>query len=264
MNRTALITGGSRGLGRTVADFLAAQGFDLIITARNEHELDATALGLRRHGGQVIALTGDVADAAHRQRLARAARDLGRLDILFNNASTLGATPLPPLAEYPLDALEDAFRINVVAPIALVREVLPLLEESGGLIVNISSDAALGGYPGWGGYGLTKAALDLASLTLANELSGRSIGVVAVDPGDLRTRMHQEAYPGEDISDRPLPEVTLPFWAWLLEQPRPAVTGRRYQAQADRWEINAPAEDLWPRLDGAAAAPAEAAAGGAL
>jgi NAD(P)-dependent dehydrogenase (short-subunit alcohol dehydrogenase family) len=241
MNRTALITGGSQGLGRTVADFLAAQGYGLVITARGEEELAAAARELRRHGGPVIALAGDVADPAHRQRLARAARELGRLDVLLNNASTLGATPLPPLAEYPVDELEAAFRVNVVAPIALLREVLPLLEESGGLVVNVSSDAARGGYPGWGGYGLTKAALDLASLTLANELSGRGgVSVVAVDPGDLRTRMHQEAFPGEDISDRPLPEVTLPFWAWLFGQPRAAVTGRRYQAQADRWEVNVP------------------------
>src|SRR4029079_17768923 len=113
---------------------------------------------------------------------------------------------------------------------------LPRVEEGGGLIVNVSSDAALGGYPGWGGYGLTKAALDLASLTLANEI--KEIGVVAVDPGDRRTEMHQAAFPGEDISDRPLPEVTLPFWAWLLGQPRAAMTGRRYQAQYDRWGGN--------------------------
>jgi NAD(P)-dependent dehydrogenase (short-subunit alcohol dehydrogenase family) len=238
MNRTALITGGSQGLGRIVAGFLAAQGYGLLITARGEDDLDAAARELRRHGGAVTALAGDVADSTHRRRLAAAARDLGRLDVLFNNASTLGATPLPPLAGYSLDELEQAFRVNVAAPIALVQELLPLLEESGGLVVNISSDAALGGYPGWGGYGLTKAALDLASLTLANELSGRGIGVLAVDPGDLRTRMHQDAFPGEDISDRPLPEVTLPFWAWLLEQPRQAVTGRRYRAQADRWEVN--------------------------
>lgn len=244
MHRTALITGGSRGLGRTVAEFLAAQGYGLIITARGEEELETAAREMRRHGGQVIALAGDIADAAHRQRLVGVMRDLGRLDILLNNASTLGATPLPPLAEYPLDALEEAFRINVVAPIALAREVLPLLAESGGLLVNISSDAALGGYPGWGGYGLTKAALDLASLTLAHELSGRQVGVVAVDPGDLRTRMHQEAFPGEDISDRPLPEVTLPFWAWLFGQSPAAVTGRRYRAQSDLWEVNAPVEAL--------------------
>jgi NAD(P)-dependent dehydrogenase (short-subunit alcohol dehydrogenase family) len=239
MNRTALITGGSRGLGRTVADFLAAQSYDLVITSRGEAELEAAARELRRYGGEVIALAGDVADPAHRQRLAQAAaRDLGRLDVLLNNASTLGATPLPPLARYPLEELEEAFRVNVAAPIALVGEVLPLLEASGGLIVNVSSDAALGGYPGWGGYGLTKAALDLASLTLGNELRDRGIGVVAVDPGDLRTEMHQAAFPGEDISDRPLPEVTLPFWAWLFGQPRGAVTGRRYRAQAERWEVN--------------------------
>ena len=240
MNRIALITGGSRGLGRTVAGFLAAQNYGLVITARGEEELAAAARELRRHGGPVIALAGDVADPEHRRRLAEASRELGRLDVLLNNASTLGATPLPPLAEYPPEDLEEAFRVNVIAPIALVRETLPLLEESGGLVVNVSSDAALGGYPGWGGYGLTKAALDLASLTLSNELSGRGIGFVAVDPGDLRTRMHQEAFPGEDISDRPLPEVTLPFWAWLFGQPREAVTGRRYRAQADRWKVNAP------------------------
>ncbi|HEY2737223.1 MAG TPA: SDR family oxidoreductase, partial [Thermoanaerobaculia bacterium] len=187
MDRTALITGASRGLGRTVAGFLAAQGYGLILTARGAEELAAAEQELRRHGGPVTALAGDVADPAHRRNLAEAAEGLGRLDILFNNASTLGATPL-----------------------------LPLLGASGGLVVNISSDAARGGYPGWGGYGLTKAALDLASATLAQEIPG--IGVVAVDPGDLRTRMHQDAFPGEDISDRPLPEVTLPFWAWLFGQ----------------------------------------------
>jgi NAD(P)-dependent dehydrogenase (short-subunit alcohol dehydrogenase family) len=244
MNRTVLITGGSRGLGRCVADFLAAQKYNLVITSRGDEELAAAARALRRHGGQVIALAGDVADPDHRRRLGDAVRGFGRLDILLNNASTLGATPLPPLAEYPPGELEEAFRVNVTAPIALVAEVLPLLEESGGLVVNISSDAARGGYPGWGGYGLTKAALDLASLTLGNELSGRGVGVVAVDPGDLRTRMHQEAFPGEDISDRPLPEVTLPFWAWLFGQPRAAVTGRRYQAQAESWEVNAVLEEV--------------------
>lgn len=263
MNRTALITGASRGLGRTVAAFLASQGYGLVITARGEEDLEAAARALRHYGAPVVALAGDVADPAHRRRLAGAARDLGGLDLLLNNASTLGATPLPPLAEYPPDELEVAFRVNVAAPLALVREALPLLAASGGLVVNVSSDAARGGYPGWGGYGLTKAALDLASLTLAGELAGRGVGVVAVDPGDLRTRMHQDAFPGEDVSDRPLPEVTLPFWAWLFEQPRQAVTGRRYQAQADCWEVNAPVEDpAWPRLD--AAAPAEIAAGGAV
>lgn len=237
-HRTALITGASRGLGRTLAGFLAAQGYELVITARGENDLAAAARELRRDGARVTALAGDVTDPAHRRALVDATRDLGRLDVLVNNASTLGATPLPPLADYPLDELDAAFRVNVAAPLALVREALPLLAASGGLVVNVSSDAARGGYPGWGGYGLTKAALDLASLTLAHELEERGIGVVAVDPGDLRTRMHQDAFPGEDISDRPLPEVTLPFWAWLLEQPRAAVTGRRYRAQDDRWEVN--------------------------
>lgn len=232
-HRTALITGGSRGLGFTVADFLAAQGCGLVVTSRGEEELRSAARKLRRHGGEVTALAGSVTDPEHRRRLIQAARELGRLDVLLNNASTLGASPLPPLAEYPLAELEEALQVNVLAPIALVQEALPLLEESGGLIVNISSDAALGGYPGWGGYGLTKAALDLASLTMAKELP---VGVVSVDPGDLRTRMHQEAFPGEDISDRPLPDVTLPFWAWLFGQPPAAVTGRRYKAQAAVWE----------------------------
>lgn len=238
MNRVALITGGSRGLGRTVAGFLAALGYDLIITARGNEEVAAAARALRHYGGKVIELAGDVANPAHRRRLAVAARDLGRLDILLNNASTLGATPLPPLVEYPYRELEDAFRVNVVAPLDLAREVLPLLEASNGLVVNLTSDAAHGGYAGWGGYGMTKAALELASLTLANELRGRQVGVVAVDPGDLRTGMQQAAYPGQDISDRPPPEVTIPFWAWLFEQPRGSVTGRCYQAQADRWELN--------------------------
>ena len=239
MHRTAIITGASRGLGRIVAEFLAAQSYDLVITARREGDLEAVARELRRHGGRVIALAGDVADPTHRRHIAQAARELGRLDVLVNNASTLGATPLSPLAGYPITEIEKTFRVNVAAPVALVGEVLPLLEASGGLIVNVSSDAALGGYPGWGGYGLTKAALDLASLTLGNELRERGVGVVAVDPGDLRTEMHQAAFPGEDISDRPLPEVTLPFWAWLFGQPRDAVTGRRYRAQSERWEVNA-------------------------
>ncbi|MGH7492927.1 MAG: SDR family NAD(P)-dependent oxidoreductase [bacterium] len=238
MNRTALITGGSRGLGRTVAVFLAAQGYDLLLTARGKGELEKSARTLRHYGGRVIALAGDVAEPEHWRRLAQAAREFGRLDLLLNNASTLGATPLPALAAYPLEELEEAFRINVTAPIALTREMLPLLEVSGGLVVNVTSDAARGGYEGWGGYGLTKAALDLASLTLANELRGHGIGVVAVDPGNLRTRMHQDAFPGEDISDRPLPQMTLPFWAWLLEQPRLSVTGRRFEAQGAHWEVN--------------------------
>jgi NAD(P)-dependent dehydrogenase (short-subunit alcohol dehydrogenase family) len=127
----------------------------------------------------------------------------------------------------------------LVAPLALVQVLLPYLEVARGTVVNISSDAALGGYPGWGGYGASKAGLDLLSRTLAEELKGRHVAVVSVDPGDLRTAMHQAAFPGQDISDRPLPDVTLPFWAWLLHQSPDLVTGLRFRAQADRWEARA-------------------------
>jgi NAD(P)-dependent dehydrogenase (short-subunit alcohol dehydrogenase family) len=159
--------------------------------------------------------------------------------LLVNNASELGASPLPALTEYPLDVLRRVFEINVVAPVALVRSCLPFLKSSGGLVVNITSDAARGGYPGWGGYGSSKAALELVSKTMANELRDAGVGVVAVDPGDLRTQMHQDAFPGQDISDRPLPEVTLPFWAWLQGQDPLRVTGQRFEAQAAIWEVPA-------------------------
>lgn len=237
MKQTALITGGSRGLGATVATLLARQGYSLILTARNSTALDGMAASLTAEGATVRAVAGDVADGDHRQKLIAAAEELGRLDVLVNNASGLGTTPLPPLADYPLERLESLFRTNVVAPLALVQAALPLLAASDGLVVNVTSDAARGGYPGWGGYGATKAALDLISLTLATELAESGVGVVSVDPGDLRTTMHQRAFPGEDISDRPLPDVTLPFWAWLLGQPRAAVNGRRFAAQAERWEV---------------------------
>jgi NAD(P)-dependent dehydrogenase (short-subunit alcohol dehydrogenase family) len=237
MNPVALITGASRGLGATLATFLAARDHDLILTARGADALDRTAHSLRNYGGQVMALAGDVTDPGHRRRLVAVADELGRLDLLVNNASDLGPTPLPPLADYPLDALRGVLDTNLVAPLGLVQEALPLLGRGRGLVVNISSDAAVGGYPGWGGYGASKAALDLVSLTLAAELRGRGVGVVSVDPGDMRTAMHQAAFPGEDIADRPLPEATLPFWAWLLGQDRARVSGRRFAAQADQWEL---------------------------
>ena len=236
MSNVALITGASRGLGATLAAFLAGQGWNLILTAREESTLAVTARALLPYGTRVEALAGDVANAEHRRRLADAARGLGRLDLLVNNASELGPSPLPPLADYSLDAFERVLAVNVMAPLALVQETLPLLKESGGLVVNVSSDAARGGYPGWGGYGASKAALDLVSLTLANELEQHGIAVASVDPGDMRTRMHQAAFPGEDISDRPLPETTVPFWAWLLGQEQAAISGRRFGAQAEVWE----------------------------
>jgi len=237
LRRVALITGASRGLGQTVATLLAGRGFDLVLTARNAGALTAAAETLAESGSHVVALPGDVTDAAHRRRLIEAAHHLGRLDILLNNASTVGPSPLPPLADYALKELEQVFDVNVLAPLGLVQEALPLLKRSHGLVVNISSDAALGGYAGWGGYGASKAALDLLSLTLANELREAGVGVVSVDPGDMRTQMHQEAFPDEDISDRPLPDITLPFWAWLLAQDPAAVSGNRFQAQAETWLV---------------------------
>jgi NAD(P)-dependent dehydrogenase (short-subunit alcohol dehydrogenase family) len=239
MNRVAIITGASRGLGAVLARLLAPQGHKLILTARGREALEETVQTLRQYSGIVMAVPGDISEAAHRRRLVEAAESLGRLDLLVNNASTLGATPLQPLAEYPLEDLEQTLKTNLIAPLGLVQEALTLLKQSGGLVVNISSDAALGGYPGWGGYGASKAALDLVSLTLANELHQEGVGVVSVDPGDMRTQMQQEAFPDEDISDRPLPEVTIPFWAWLFGQEPLVVTGRRYKAQSEQWEVAA-------------------------
>lgn len=210
MNRVALVTGASRGLGLMLAELLAAQGYDLVLTARGA-ALEERADRLKSRGGHIVAPTGDLTDAAHRQKLVEAAQELGGLDLLVNNASDLGPSPLPRLAHYPLERLERVYRTNVVAPLGLIQEVLPLLKERRGLIVNLSSDAALGGYKGWGGYGSSKAAADLLTLTLANELREMGVSTVSVDPGDMRTQMHQAAFPGEDISDRPLPDVTLPF-----------------------------------------------------
>jgi NAD(P)-dependent dehydrogenase (short-subunit alcohol dehydrogenase family) len=237
MNKVALITGASRGLGQTLATFLAGRGFDLIITARGGEALAATARALEAYGQRVIAMPGDVNDSVHRQQLVQAIQHWGRLDLLVNNASILGPSPQPMLADYPSETLEQVLAVNVLAPLALIQATLPLLQQAHGLIVNISSDAAVGGYTGWGGYGASKAALDLISRTLANELRDQGVAVVSVDPGDMRTQMQQEAFPGEDISDRPLPDVTIPFWAWLLGQEPLAITGNRFQAQAERWVI---------------------------
>jgi NAD(P)-dependent dehydrogenase (short-subunit alcohol dehydrogenase family) len=247
MNKVAMITGASRGLGKTLAAFLAGRGMDLIITARNADDLAATAQELKTYGVRAVALAGDVSEPAHRRRLVEAAQELGRLDLLVNNASLLGPSPGGPLGEplgpalvdYSLETLEQVFAVNVLAPLGLIQAAAPLLRATQALVVNISSDAAVGGYAGWGGYGASKAALEMLSLTLANELRDEGVAVVSVDPGDMRTQMHQEAFPGEDISDRPLPEVTLPFWAWLLGQEPATVSGRRFQAQAEHWLVAA-------------------------
>lgn len=235
-SRVAVITGASRGLGETLARFLAGQGYHLILNARGGAALDNVVRSLESYGVEVKAVAGDIAEPATRRAIAQLARTLGGVDVLVNNASILGVSPLVPLAEHPLDALAQLYRINVVAPLGLVQELLPLLKQRGGLVVNISSDAAQGGYETWGGYGGTKAALDLMSKTLAHELASDGVSVVSVDPGEMRTAMYQEADPSADISGLPLPDVTLPFWAWLFGQERATVNGGRYQAQAEQWE----------------------------
>lgn len=236
MSELAVVTGASRGLGSVLATVLAGRGYDLVLTARDEADLDAKTESLGAAGLDVMrTITGDVADPDHREEIRRVVESKGGLGLLVNNASALGPSPLPSLADYPLDELERVFSVNVVAPLALVQELLPFLETRRGLIVNITSDAAREGYPGWGGYGASKAALDLLTRTLANELEGAS--AVSVDPGDMRTAMHQRAFPGEDITDRPRPDVTIPFWHWLLGQDPLDVNGVRFEAQAEQWEV---------------------------
>jgi len=236
MDRVALITGASQGLGAVLAAFLGGQGYHLVITARRADGLKAETDRLAALGITVTALPGDVADPAHRAKLVEAARGLGRLDVLVNNASELGPTPMPNLVDFDLEALRRVLEVNLVAPIALVQAALPLLKDSGGLVINISSDAALGGYETWGGYGASKAALDLASKTLANELENDGVAVISVDPGDMRTEMARMAFSPEEMAERPLPDITLPFWAWALGQEPMSISGRRFQAQEDLWE----------------------------
>ena len=222
-NKTALVTGASRGLGRAMATGLAREGYDLIIDARNAAALEAVAGQIRAAGGHVTAVAGDVTDPAHRAALLAACP--GRLDLLVNNAGTLGASPLPALADYPPGELRAAFEANVIAPIALIQLLLPMLRARGGAVLNITSDAAVEAYAGWGGYGAAKAALEQASNVLAAE--ELAIRVWWADPGDLRTDMHQLAFPGEDISDRPLPEAIVPAFLRLVTERLPS---GRYRA----------------------------------
>jgi NAD(P)-dependent dehydrogenase (short-subunit alcohol dehydrogenase family) len=175
----------------------------------------------------VVTITGDVADEDHRSRLVAAAARLGRLDLLVNNASVLGPSPQPALADYPLDELRHVYEVNVVAPLRLLQLALPLLEATGGRVVNVTSDAAREPYAGWGGYGSSKAALEQLSNVLAAEHP--ELPVLWVDPGDMRTDLHQAAFPGEDISDRPLPEASVPGLLGLLGRDIPS---GRYQVEA--------------------------------
>ena len=222
--RTALITGASRGLGLALARQLSTEGWQLIIDARGAEALEAARSVLARQT-RVIAISGDVTDSDHRRELVGAARDLGGLDALVNNASLLGPSPQPELLGYPLEVLEQVYRTNVIAPLAVIQ-VLRHELKTGACVINITSDAGVEAYEGWGGYGSSKAALEQLSNILAAE--NPTLHVYWVDPGDMRTQMHQEAFPGEDISDRPLPEESVPAFIELLKGIQPS---GRYSAR---------------------------------
>ena len=228
--KNALITGASRGLGLALARKLAENGWGLVIDARGEKELEQVRAELSsRNGGpsgmlNLIAIPGDVTSEPHRAELAAAAHKLGGLDAVVNNASFLGPSPQPNLLEYPIDILESVYRTNVIAPLALIQTLLPSLKPEA-CILNITSDAGVEAYAGWGGYGSSKAALEHLSAILAQE--NPSLRVYWVDPGDMRTQMQQEAFPDEDISDRPLPEESVPGLLRLLEGKQPS---GRYRA----------------------------------
>ena len=219
--KTAIVTGASRGLGLALARALAERSWRLVIDARGAEALDRVRDELAG-STEVVAIAGDVADARHREELVAAAGD--RLDLLVNNASLLGPSPQPALADYPLDVLEEVYRANVFAPLALVQLALPILRP-GACILDVTSDAGVEAYEGWGGYGSSKAALEQLTNVLAAEHP--DLRVYAVDPGDMNTQMQQEAFPGEDVSDRPPPEDSIPGLLALIEGDLPS---GRYRA----------------------------------
>ncbi len=214
--QTAIVTGASRGLGLALARALAGRGWRLVVDARGHEALERARVELAAVT-DVTTLAGDVADDRHRRALAAAAGS--RLDLLVNNASALGPSPLPALADYPLPELERVYRVNVLAPLALVQLALPLLRD-GGRVLNVTSDAAVEAYEGWGGYGSSKAALEQLTRVLAAERP--DLRVYTVDPGDMNTQMQQDAFPGEDVSDRPAPDESVPGLLQLVEGDLPS------------------------------------------
>jgi NAD(P)-dependent dehydrogenase (short-subunit alcohol dehydrogenase family) len=221
----AVVTGGSQGLGLALAEALADRGWRLVLDARRADRLDAAVARLSAKTA-VTGVPGDVTDAGHRATLAGAAARLGPVALVVNNASTLGASPLPSLRDIAADVLRRVLDVNVVAPVALLQELDPHLTP-GATIVNVTSDAGVEAYEGWGGYGASKAALEQASRVLAAERP--DLRVLVVDPGDMRTEMHQDAFPGEDISDRPDPADSVPGLLALIEGDQPS---GRYEARA--------------------------------
>jgi NAD(P)-dependent dehydrogenase (short-subunit alcohol dehydrogenase family) len=222
--KNALITGASRGLGLALARQLAEKGWGLIIDARGKKALREVRDGLSQKT-RVIAIHGDVTAESHRKKLLKAAQELGGLDALVNNASLLGPSPQPPLLDYPLDILEEVYRANVIAPLGIIQTLHSTLKPDA-CIINVTSDAGVEAYGGWGGYGSSKAALEHLSHILTEE--NPSLRIYWVDPGDMRTRMQQEAFPDEDISDRPLPDESVPGLLALIDGQLPS---GRYRAR---------------------------------
>lgn len=219
----ALVTGASAGLGRALTHHLASEGWHVVIDARDGRRLRRSVAGLP--AASLTVIPGDVSDGWHRAALAAAVEERGRLDLLVNNASALGPSPMPALADLPVRELERIHAVNVLAPLGLAQLLIHLLERSRGALVNVSSDAAVEAYAGWGGYGSSKAALDLISGVLAEEHPRARVH--AFDPGDMATGMHQRAFPGEDVSDRPSPESVVPALMRLVDERRPS---GRYRA----------------------------------
>jgi NAD(P)-dependent dehydrogenase (short-subunit alcohol dehydrogenase family) len=236
LDRTAIITGASRGLGLALARRLAEDGWALIIDARGEEALENARAELSGHA-RVTAIPGDVADEVHRAAISEAAHEAGGVDALVNNASILGPSPQPDLLDYPLDVLEEVYRQNVISPLALIQVLSKELKPQA-RIINVTSDAAVEPYEGWGGYGSSKAALEQLSNILAAE--NPELRVYRVDPGDMRTRMQQEAFPDEDISDRPLPEESVPGFIELLTGDLPS---GRYEARTLSTRVGTTAAD---------------------
>jgi NAD(P)-dependent dehydrogenase (short-subunit alcohol dehydrogenase family) len=235
-NRVALITGASRGLGRALALAYAREGADLVLNARegSRADLEAVAREAEEAGARVLVVVADVSGRAEVERLAALALDrFGRVDVLVNNASALGPTPMPYLSDYPPDAWEDVLRTNVTGPFLLTRALVgQMLARVGGAVINVSSDAGVAGYPTWGAYGVSKAALDQLTRTWAAELEGTGVRVNSVDPGSMDTAMHRAAEPEEDPAQWARPEDVTEVFVWLGSDAARDVTGRRFEAQS--------------------------------